>query len=362
MMTRGYNFGAGPSMLPESILRETQEELLNWQNLDMSVLEIGHRTPEFMALMEQTEQAFRELLKVPANYHVLFLGGAARTQFSMIPMNLLATGEQSGYLITGLWSSLAYQEAVKIKQAYCVASDEENGFIKVPSSEKWQIKKNTKYLYFTPNETVNGVRFAKIPTISGIPLIADMTSCLMSEPITVSDYGLIFAGAQKNIANAGLTLVIISDELLNSLPDNVIPTMFDYRTHSSTHSLYATPPTFNCYLAGKMAQWVQAQGGVEALYEINCAKASKLYDYIDSSGFYHCKVSEEARSLVNICFSLADANLEELFLAVAKTRGLYALKGHRTVGGLRASIYNAMPMEGVEYLIKFMRDFAKEHN
>lgn len=360
-MSRGYNFGAGPSMLPESILLDVKNELLDWQNLGMSVMEIGHRSPPFTELMEQAEASLRKLLAIPNNYQVLFLSGAARTQFSMVPMNLLAKGEKAGYLITGLWSYMAYEEAFRLKQAYCVANGERDGFTKIPANQEWQIKDNTKYFYFTPNETVNGVRFPKPPKIEGATLIADMTSCLLSEPINVSDYGLIFAGAQKNIANAGLVLVIISDELLNTINDTMIPTMMDYRTFSTTNSTYATLPTFNCYLAEKMFQWVQIQGGIEALYKINCIKAAKLYEAIDSSNFYHCRVAKEARSLVNVCFTLDDPMLEDTFINGAKARGLLALKGHRTVGGLRASMYNAMPLEGVMSLIEFMDDFAKEH-
>ncbi len=360
-MSRGYNFGAGPSMLPESILREVQEELLDWQSIGMSIMEIGHRSPAFNALMEQAESDFRSLLKIPDSYHVLFLSGAARSQFAMIPLNLLGQGEHAGYLVTGLWSYLAYQEAYRLKQAYCVANGEISGFTDIPATSEWQFKDETKYLYFTPNETVNGVRFAKIPKVTGIPFVADMTSCLLSEPINVEDYGLIFAGAQKNIANAGLVIVIVSNELLATIKNDDIPTMLDYRTHSSTKSTYATLPTFNCYLAAKMFQWIKDQGGVEALYKINCKKAALIYKCIDDSEFYHCRVAKEARSLVNVCFTLDDPMLEEAFIDGAKARGLLALKGHRTVGGLRASMYNAMPIEGVERLVEFMNDFAKGH-
>lgn len=360
-MTRGYNFGAGPSMLPESILRDVQEELLDWQHLGMSVMEISHRSLPFTNLMQDAETLLRELLTIPDDYHVLFLSGAARAQFAMIPMNFLAAGEQAGYLITGLWSSMAYQEAFRLKEAYCVANTESTAFTTIASSDEWLVKNNNRYFYYTPNETVNGVRFAKPPKLSGAPLIADMTSCLLSEPINVRDYGLIFAGAQKNIANAGLTIVIVSEELLATIANEKIPTMFDYRTHSSTNSMYATSPTFNCYLAQKMFLWVKAQGGVKALYKLNCRKAALLYDYIDSSDFYHCRVAKEARSLVNVCFTLADSRHEDTFLEAAKARGLFALKGHRSVGGLRASMYNAMPIEGVECLVEFMTDFARKY-
>ncbi|WED44643.1 3-phosphoserine/phosphohydroxythreonine transaminase [Legionella cardiaca] len=362
MMNRGYNFGAGPSMLPEPILREAQQELLNWQNSGMSIMEIGHRTPEFTHLMAEAEHDLRDILKIPTNYHILFLGSAARMQFGMIPLNFLSEHQQAGYLITGLWSSIAYQEACKLKKAYCVATDEQHGFTNIPATSEWQIAENTSYLYFTSNETINGIRFPQEPKIPGIPLIADMTSSLLSEPVQVQNYDLIFAGAQKNIANAGLTVVIVKDEFLDTIGKKTLPTMLDYRIHVAEKSIYATPPTFNCYLAAKMFQWIKVQGGIDALYAVNCKKAAKLYSYIDSSSFYYCKVAREARSLVNVCFNLKDATLEELFIAQAHKRNLLALKGHRAVGGLRASIYNAMPLEGVNALIEFMCDFAKEYD
>ncbi|KTC78328.1 3-phosphoserine/phosphohydroxythreonine transaminase [Legionella brunensis] len=361
-MNRGYNFGAGPAMLPEPILREVQSELLNWQNSGMSIMEIGHRTPEFVALMEQAKQDLRELLTIPLNYHILFLGGAARTQFGMIPLNFLDSGQHAGYFITGLWSSIAYQEACKLKKAYCIATSEESNFSNIPDITDWQIAEKTTYVYLTSNETINGVRFSQEPKISNIPLIADMTSSLLSEPVKVQKYDLIFAGAQKNIANAGLTVVIIKDEFLRTIDNKTIPTMLDYRVHVAENSIYATPPTFNCYLAAKMFQWIKNQGGVEALYAVNCKKAAKLYDYIDGSSFYHCKVVKESRSLMNVCFNLRKPELEELFIAQACERNLLALKGHRAVAGLRASLYNAMPLDGVNALIEFMCDFAKEYD
>ena len=361
MMMRTYNFGAGPAMLPEAILLEAQAELLDWRGLGVSVMEIGHRTAVFQELMAQLEADLRELISIPDHYNVLFLAGAARTQFAMVPMNLLANNQQAGYLISGVWSSLAFDEACKLKQAYCVASTENNGFTSAPSRADWELQNNTAYLYYTPNETINGVRFSETPKIADIPLIADMTSCLLSEPVNVADFGLIFAGAQKNISISGLTIVIIRADLLERSIDVPIATMLDYRTHSSHKSLYATPPTFNCYMALKMLQWLKAQGGVEALYQINCKKAAALYHFIDSSPFYHCAVQEKSRSLVNVCFSLAKPGLENEFVVDANKRGLYALQGHRSVGGLRASLYNAMPMAGVESLIAFMHEFSEEH-
>lgn len=360
MKTRPYNFGAGPATLPESILREAQSELLNWQDSGMSVMEIGHRTQPYLELMKQLEKDLRDLLAIPSHYEVLFLGGAARMQFAMVPMNLLSSNKPAAYLVSGVWSALAYAEACKLKQAYCLTSEINNRYISVPDSSACEFDENTAYVYYTPNETINGVRFDKTPNTAGVPLVADMTSCLLSEPINVSDYGLIFAGAQKNISAAGLTVVIIRSDLLETLPIEPIPTMLDYRTHVQHKSLYATPPTFNCYLAQKMLQWIKSQGGVEALFKINCQKAVALYKYIDDSPFYTCVVEENSRSIVNVCFSLVRKELESEFLLRANQRGLCALQGHRTVGGLRASLYNAMPIEGVNALLAFMQDFYEE--
>lgn len=359
MKTRIYNFGAGPAMLPEPVLKSAQEEFLNWHNTGMSILELGHRTPEVIQLLRDAEQSLRELIQIPDHYKVLFLGGAARTQFSMIPLNFLQTHEQAGYLISGIWSQLAYAEATHLKQAYCVASSEASQFRSLPKQNSWNLNKDTAYLYYTPNETINGIRFPYVPQTNGIPLIADMTSCLLSEPIRVNDYGLIFAGAQKNIANAGLTVVIIRDDLLLKNKTESIPTMLDYNIHAEHHSLYATPPVFNCYLAAKMFDWIKQQGGVMSLYQQNCAKAAKLYSFIDNSAFYTAAVEPEARSLMNVCFSINKPQLEETFLRLAETRGLTALRGHRLTGGIRASIYNAMPMDGVDALLEFMAEFSE---
>lgn len=356
-----YNFGAGPAMLPRPVLLEVQEELINWQNQGMSVMEVGHRTPAFQSLMDELEADLRTLISIPNHYRVLFLGGAARTQFAMIPLNFLHRHEQGGYLITGLWSSMAFDEANKLKKAYRLATSEATEYTTVPASQNLSLLEDTAYVYYTPNETVNGVRFNETPVLGDIPLMADMTSCLLSEPVNVSDFGLIFAGAQKNIAIAGLTIVMIRSDLLERSPESPLATMLDYRVHAQNQSLYSTPPTFCCYVAHKMLKWIKSQGGVEALYQINCQKAAALYQYIDASSFYHCGVESKARSIVNVCFSLRRPELESSFLHRANQCGLQALKGHRSVGGLRASLYNAMPMAGVETLIAFMRDFAEEH-
>lgn len=357
-MDRKYNFGAGPAMLPEVILKEAQAALFNWKNKGMSILEIGHRTPEFMKLMDEAEQDLRDLLKIPSEYLVLFLGGPTRLQFSMIPMNFMNEIQTAGYLVTGLWSSTAYKEAIKLKKAYPIASSEAQGFSSIPSYEDWNIKNDSAYLYFTSNETVQGIKVNKIPYVEGIPLIADMTSSLLTEPVQVTDYDLIFAGVQKNIANAGLTLVIMKNSLLEKIEGKTLPTMFDYRTYAN-HKMYATPPLFNCYLASRMFKWLKRQGGVEGIYEQNRYKSTKLYNFIDASSDYICNIEKDARSLVNVCFNLKDPSLEKTFIEQAKQRGLLALQGHRSVGGIRASLYNAMPLEGVEALIHFMSIFAK---
>ena len=362
MKTRAYNFGAGPATLPLEILEEAKEELLNWQGLGMSILEIGHRTPPFMQLMEDLTADFREILAIPNDYHVLFLNGPARSQFAMIPLNLLNNEQKAGYLISGVWSSYAYEEACKLKKAYCVASTSDLNFTEVPKPKNWDIQEDTTYLYYTPNETIDGVRFHDTPKVDNIPLIADMTSCLLSEPINIRDYGLIFAGAQKNISIAGLTIVILRNDLLEKSPDLKIPTMLDYKIQVNHKSLYATPPGFNCYLAHKMLQWIKAKGGIDSLYQMNCKKAALLYDYIDDSTFYKSEINKNSRSIVNICFTLERENLIDEFLIKANKHGLLALKGHRIKGGLRASLYNSMPIEGVLSLITFMDDFAKEQS
>ncbi|MDF1684102.1 MAG: 3-phosphoserine/phosphohydroxythreonine transaminase [Legionellaceae bacterium] len=345
----GYYFGAGPAALPEAVLHQAESALLNWNDSGVSILEIGHRSPPFTAFLTQAENNLRELLSIPENYRVLFLGGAARTQFSMIPMNLLSKQQgKAAYIISGLWSSLGFEEAKRFGQAYAIKPDE-------------ACKSNTAYVYYTPNETVDGMRLAEIPDTGDIPLIADMTSCLLSEVIDVNKFGLIFAGAQKNIGPAGLTVVIVRDDLLAIKPKYIVPTMLDYRVHAKHHSLYATPPVFQCYMAAKMFEWVQAQGGVKALENINIAKAARLYAYIDGSSYYQAMVDDVAlRSRMNVCFSLKNKTDEAAFLDAADARGLRGLKGHRLKGGMRASLYNAMPMDGVDALIKFMDEFSRD--
>lgn len=359
MTKRVYNFSAGPAMLPEPVLREAQAELLDWKGLGLSVMEISHRSFLFQEMMNEAESSLRSLLAIPDTYHVLFLGGAARTHFAMIPMNFLGPDERAAYLVSGLWSSLAFDEARRLKHAYRVGNSESLHATTLPDYHPDELYADTAYLYYTPNETINGLHFPTVPHAGSVPLIADMTSCLLSEPICVSDYGLIFAGAQKNIGPAGLTIVIIRKDLLERMPDPVIPTMLDYRIQVENRSLYATPPMFNCYMANKMFDWIKTQGGVEGLYQKNCQKAAKLYQFIDESPLYHCPIAANARSLVNVCFTLTEPQYEEAFIRQSEEQGLYGLRGHRSIGGLRASLYNAMPMAGVDALIAFMETFSK---
>ncbi len=348
MVKHGYYFGAGPAVLPEAILREAQSDLLDFENTGLSILEIGHRTEKFTHFLDDAKANLRALINIPDDYHILFLGGAARTQFSMVPLNLITSDKnQAGYICSGLWSKLAFEEGARFSDAYLIQANHH------------KLKENTAYVYYTPNETVDGVRLSDIPDVGDTPLVADMTSCFLSEPIDITKFGLIFAGAQKNIGPAGLTIVIIREDLLDITPKHVVPSMMDYRVHAKNNSLYATPPLFQCDMASRMFKWVQAEGGVDALYQINQAKAAKLYDYIDASKHYVCSVEKSMRSMMNVCFSMVDTRQESAFLKAAEAEGLRGLKGHRVRGGLRASLYNAMPMAGVDALIEFMDMFIQ---
>jgi len=347
-----YNFGAGPAMLPQPVLDKAKLALSNWQGTHMSILEIGHRTPEFMQMLENANTLLRELLNIPDNYHVLWLGGAARQHFSAIPLNFLNDDEKANYIISGLWSKMAFDEASLLRPGLA------QQFL-LGQGPTYEI--GNKYIYLTPNETVDGIRLDDIPQNTGLPLIADMTSFLFTETFDIKDYVLVFAGAQKLLANAGLTLVIIQDEFLKRHTGVNLPSMIDYRHHVEAKSLYATPPTFNCYLAFEMLKWLKQQGGIDTMTALNIQKSKLLYDYIDESGFYHNSIQPKMRSRVNVCFTLKDNSLNNLFLEKSKAYGLYALQGHRLIGGMRASIYNAMPLTGVQALITFMQAFAKEY-
>jgi len=359
-MTRAYNFSAGPAMLPEPVLRQARDEMLDWQGSGMCVAEMSHRGKEFMAIASQAEADLRELLAIPSDYKVLFLQGGASSQFAMVPMNLLARGAGADYLKTGSWSKKAIAEAKRFGDAQVVASTEDTRFTRVPTQGDLGLRGDAAYVHYTPNETIEGLEFPYIPDVGDRPLVADMSSTILSRPIDVSRYGVIYAGAQKNMGPAGLTVVIVREDLIGSpLPGT--PTMFDYRTHAESESMYNTPPTYAWYLAGLVFQWLKGLGGLQAMAAINERKAKALYEAIDGSDFYANPVDPSCRSWMNVPFTLADPELDAKFLSEATQAGLLTLKGHRSVGGMRASIYNAMPEEGVQALIAFMHDFERRY-
>ncbi len=358
-MSRAWNFCAGPAALPQAVLEQAQAELLDWHGKGLSVMEMSHRGADFVSIAQQAEQDLRDLLAIPSNYKVLFLQGGATMQFAMIPMNLLRGKKKADYLNTGMWSTKAIYEACKYCDVNVVATAEDVNFTTVPAFGSWQLSPDAAYLHLTPNETIHGVEFDFVPTVD-VPVVGDLSSTLLSRPIDVSKYGLIYAGAQKNIGPAGIVVVIVRDDLIGEVLPGT-PTMLDYKVQADNGSMYNTPPTYAWYLAGLVFQWLKRQGGVAALGEINRRKASHLYHYIDGSGFYTNPVDPKFRSWMNVPFALENVSLEKAFLTEAAMAGLLNLAGHRSVGGMRASIYNAVPEEAVEALIAFMKDFAKRH-
>src|SRR5574340_599370 len=359
-----YNFSAGPAVLPKEVLLQAQAELPDWHGSGMSVMEMSHRGKEYMGIHARAEADLRDLMGVPANYKVLFLQGGAHLQFSMIPLNLLRGKLSADYVNTGEWSKKAIGEAKKFCHVNVVADNTDRNCTYVPAFETWKLDRDAAYLHYTPNETIGGVEFNWVPPVGSmpgdVPLVADMSSNILSRPIEVSKYGLIYAGAQKNIGPAGLTLVIVRDDLIGqALP--VTPSAFDYKTVADADSMYNTPPTYAIYIAGLVFQWLEAQGGLTAMAERNRAKAALLYDYLATTGFYRAPVAPDCRSLMNVPFKLKDESLDKAFLAGAEERGMLQLKGHRSVGGMRASIYNAMPIEGVRALVAYMREFEARH-
>ena len=357
-MERIYNFSAGPAVLPREVLEQARDELVNWQGCGMSVMEMSHRGKEYMGIQAQAEADLRELMGIPANYKVLFLQGGASSQFAMVPMNLLRGKASADYLNTGEWSKKAIKEAKKYGAVNVVASSEDKNFTYAPTQGAWKLDPNAAYVHYTPNETIGGVEMFWTPETGAVPLVADMSSCILSRPMDVTRYGLIYAGAQKNIGPAGVTVVIVRDDLVGQTVAGT-PTMFDYKTHADNESMYNTPPTYGIYIAGLVFKMLKARGGLAAMEKTNVRKANLLYDYMDSTDFYNSPVARENRSRMNVPFTLKDAALDEDFLKGAKARGLVQLKGHRSVGGMRASIYNAMPVEGVQSLVDYMKEFEK---
>ncbi|WP_374328234.1 3-phosphoserine/phosphohydroxythreonine transaminase [Azonexus sp.] len=360
-MTRIWNFSAGPAALPEEVLRQAQEELLDWQGAGCSVMEMSHRGKEFMSILARAEADLRELMGIPEQYKVLFLQGGATQQFAQIPMNLLA-GRSADYIVTGSWSKKAFQEAQRIGNVRCAANTAESGFTRLPTAEEIKLDPFAAYLHVCTNETIHGVEIpAERIADTGVPLVADMSSHILSRPVNVEKFGLIYAGAQKNIGPSGVTLVIVHRDLLGMAPLN-IPTVMDYAVMAENDSMLNTPPTFGIYIAGLVFQWLKRQGGLAGIDAINAEKARILYECIENSGgFYTNPVDPDCRSRMNVPFVLADAALDAPFLAAAKDAGVLGLKGHKSVGGMRASIYNAVSLAAVQALVGFMNDFAKRN-
>ena len=359
-MSRIYNFSAGPAMMPQEVLEKARDEMLDWRGSGMSVMEMSHRGKEFVSIAEQAEADLRELLAVPANYKVLFLQGGASSQFAMVPMNLLRGKAKADYINTGIWSDKAISEAKRYCDVNVAASAKDSKFTSIPARATWRLDAAAAYVHYTPNETIGGVEFHNIPDVDDVPLVADMSSTFLSCPVDVSKFAVIYAGAQKNMGPSGLTVVIVRDDLIGqTLPGT--PSMFDYKIHAENGSMYNTPPTYGWYCAGLVFDWLKRGGGLKAMGATNKRKADKLYAAIDNSKFYSNPIDRSCRSLMNVPFILADANLDKTFAKEADAAGLVALAGHRSVGGMRASIYNAMPEEGVDALVAFMADFEKRH-
>ena len=357
-MTQAYNFSAGPAMLPHPVLLKIKEELIEYENSKASVMEISHRGIDFMEAAQKSEKDLRELLKIPENYKVLFLQGGASAQFSMVPINLLRGGSKANYANTGHWSVKAIAEAQRYCNVNICTDSSGNNFTDIESFKDWRVDEDASYLHYTPNETIAGLEFDYIPDVS-MPIAADMSSTILSREIDISKYGVIYAGAQKNIGPSGLTIVIVREDLVGDVVDGQ-PKLFDYATQVNNDSMFNTPATFPWYAAGRVFEWLKEQGGLSTMQKINKTKAETLYGAIDNSDFYSNPVSIKYRSWMNVPFLLADEKLNGKFLERSKDSGLLALKGHRSVGGMRASIYNAMPQEGVDALVSFMNDFEKD--
>lgn len=357
-MKRVFNFSAGPASLPTEVLERAQKEMLDWNGSGMSVMEMSHRGKDYMSIAAKAEADLRDLMAIPDNYKVLFLQGGASSQFAMVPINLLGDKTSADYLLTGQWSKKAIAEAKRYCDVNIVADTSDSKFTAVPAEVDLKFNPDAAYVHYTPNETIVGVEFPYIPDTGDIPLVADMSSTILSREIDVSKFALIYAGAQKNIGPAGLTIVIVREDLLGNANENM-PAMFDYKTHADNDSMYNTPPTYGWYLAGLVFEWLKEKGGLAAIEKINADKAGKLYAAIDASNFYSSPIDKNCRSWMNVPFVLADAELDAKFLEEAAKKNLVTLKGHRSVGGMRASIYNAMPAEGIDALVDFMAEFEK---
>ena len=359
-MSRVYNFSAGPAVLPESVLKEAADEMFDYKGTGMSVMEMSHRSKAYDEIIKTAEADLRELMNIPDNYKVLFLQGGASQQFAMIPMNLMKN-KVADFIVTGQWAKKAYQEAAKYGKANKIASSEDKTFSYIPDCSDLPISEDADYVYICENNTIYGTKFKELPNTKGKDLVADVSSCFLSEPVDVSKYALIYGGVQKNIGPAGVVIVIIREDLITDDVPDFTPTMLKYKTHADADSLYNTPPAYGIYICGKVFKWLKEMGGLEKMKELNEKKAAILYDFLDQSKLFKGTVEKKDRSLMNVPFVTGDADLDAKFVKEAKAAGFENLKGHRSVGGMRASIYNAMPMEGVEALVAFMKKFEEEN-
>jgi phosphoserine aminotransferase len=357
-MSRVYNFSAGPAVLPEEVLQEAQAEMLDYKGCGMSVMEMSHRSKVFDDLIHETEADLREIMQIPDNYKVLFLQGGASLQFSMIPMNLMKN-RVADYIITGQWAKKAWQEARKYGQANAIASSEDKTFSYIPDCSDLPISENADYVYICENNTIYGTKYKKLPNTKGKLLVSDVSSCFLSEPVNVSDYGIIYGGVQKNIGPAGMVISIVREDLITEDVLDFTPTMMKFKTHADAGSMYNTPNCYCIYMCGKVFKWIRRTGGLTAMKERNEAKAKVLYDFLDQSQMFHGTVVKEDRSLMNVPFVTGNKDLDAKFVKEAEAAGFVNLKGHRSVGGMRASIYNAMPAEGVDRLVAFMKNFEE---
>ncbi len=359
-MARVYNFSAGPAVLPEEVLKEAADEMLDYRGTGMSVMEMSHRSKAFDTIIKEAEQDLRELMNIPDNYKVLFLQGGASQQFAAIPMNLMKN-KVADYIITGQWAKKAFQEAKKYGNVKAVASSEDKTYSYIPDCSDLDIDDAADYVYICENNTIYGTKYKELPNTKGKTLVADVSSCFLSEPVDVTKYGVIYGGVQKNVGPAGVVIVIIREDLITDTPLEGTPTMLTYKTQADADSLYNTPPCYGIYICGKVFKWIKKMGGLEAMKAHNEKKAKILYDFLDQSELFKGTVEKKDRSLMNVPFVTGDADLDAKFVAEAKAAGFENLKGHRTVGGMRASIYNAMPIEGVEKLVEFMKDFEAKN-
>lgn len=357
---RVYNFSAGPSMLPVEVLEKVQKDLLNYEGSGQSVMEMSHRSKEYQKIIDDAEANLRELMHIPDNYKVLFVQGGGTLQFAMVPLNLLRNSKKADYVLTGTWAKKAYKEACKYGDIRVIASSEDDKFTWVPKIGREDVREDADYAYITTNNTIYGTKYNYIPETGNVPLVADMSSNILSEEIDVSRFGMIWAGAQKNVGPAGVTIVIVREDLIGFAGAEV-PTYLDYKIHADNGSMYNTPPCFSIYVAGEVFKYLKSIGGIAEMERRNREKAQMLYDFIDSSRLFSCPVAKEDRSLMNVVFVTGDAELDKKFIALAKQNGMINLSGHRSIGGMRASIYNAMPKEGVAALVDFMRKFEEEN-